>query len=72
MGKVIGFVLIVLGTLMLAYQGIRYTTRETVVEVGSLHVETEKKKTVPLPPVVGGVTLATGVILLVTASRKGG
>lgn len=72
MGKVIGIVLIVLGTLMLAYQGIRYTTRETVVEVGSLHVETEKRKTVPLPPVVGGVTLATGMILLVTAVRKEG
>lgn len=71
MGKIIGIVLIVLGTLMLAYQGIRYTTRETVVEVGSLHVETEKKKTVPLPPVVGGITLASGVILLVASSRKG-
>ena len=71
MGKIIGIVLIVLGTLMLAYQGIRYTTRETVVKVGSFHVETEKKKTVPLPPVIGGITLAAGVILLVTSSRKG-
>ncbi len=66
-----GIVLIALGTLMLAYQGIRYTTRETVVKVGSLHVESEKKKTVPLPPVVGGVTLVSGLILLATSSRKG-
>ena len=64
MQRIIGILLIILGTLMLAYQGIRYTKTERVVEIGSLHVDTEKKKTIPLPPIIGGVTLAGGIVLL--------
>jgi hypothetical protein len=69
--RILGIVLIALGALMLVYQGISYHKRETVVKIGSLQVETEKEKTIPLPPLIGGITLASGVILLAAASRKG-
>ena len=49
----VGIALIVLGVLALAYQGITYTTREKVIDLGPLQASVEKKKSIPLPPVVG-------------------
>jgi len=67
---VIGIVLIVLGVVALAYQGITYTTHEKILEVGPLKATTEKQHTVPLPPIVGGLALAAGVVLVVAGSRR--
>ncbi len=66
----IGVVLIVLGVIALAYQGITYTTHEKVLEVGPLKATAEKKHTVPLSPVLGGLALAAGVVLVIAGSRK--
>ena len=67
---VVGLVLIVLGLAALAYQGINYTTRETVIDVGPVHATAERHRTLPLPPVLGAVVVAGGVVLLVTGMRK--
>ena len=67
--RLAGVVLIILGALALTYQGIRYTTREKLLEVGPVKVTTSEKKTIPLPPVVGGLALVAG-IALVLADRK--
>ena len=68
---IIGIVLIVLGVVALAYEGISYTTREKVVDIGPLHASVEKKKTIPLPPVLGGVALVGGIVLVLAGSRRG-
>jgi len=62
--KTIGVILIVLGLVALAYQGISYTTREKVVDIGPIEASKETKKTIPLPPVLGIVAVAGGVFLL--------
>jgi len=67
---VLGIVLIVLGLGALAYQGVTYTSRETVVDIGPLHATAEREKTFPLPPVLGIVAVAGGVVLLVAGLRK--
>jgi len=66
----IGVLLIVLGVIALAYQGITYTTQEKVLEVGPFKATTEKEHTIPLPPVLGGLALAAGVVLVIAGSRK--
>ena len=66
----IGIALIVLGVIALAYQGITYTTREKVLEVGPITATKETKKTVPLSPLLGGAALAGGIVLLLVASRR--
>ncbi|HSE92217.1 MAG TPA: DUF3185 domain-containing protein [Methylomirabilota bacterium] len=66
----VGVVLIVLGAVALAYQGITYTTREKVVDLGPLKVEAQREKTIPLPPVLGGIAVAVGVVLLVMGLRR--
>jgi hypothetical protein len=67
---IVGVVLIVLGLAALAYQGINYTTRETVIDVGPLHATAERHRTLPLPPVLGAVTVAGGIVLLVVGMRQ--
>jgi len=67
--KLAGIVLIVLGALAMVYQGIRYTTREKVVDLGPIEITAQDRKTIPLPPVVGGIALVAG-IALVLADRK--
>ena len=66
----IGIILIVLGIAAFAYQGITYTTREKVVDIGPIQVTADKTKTLPLPPIVGGIALVGGIVLLVMGSRK--
>ncbi len=65
-----GIILIVIGIAALAYQGITYTTREKVVDIGPIQMTAEKTKTFPLPPIVGGVALVGGIVLLVMGSKK--
>ncbi len=64
------WILIAAGILALAYQGITYTTREKVVDLGPLKVTAQKEKTIPLPPILGGLALAGGIALVVVAARK--
>ncbi|HSB41756.1 MAG TPA: DUF3185 domain-containing protein [Methylomirabilota bacterium] len=66
----VSIVLIAIGVVSLAYQGITYTTREKIVEVGPIKATAEKEKTIPLPPILGGLALAGGVVLLVVAARR--
>jgi hypothetical protein len=65
----IGIILIGIGIMAFGYQGITYTTRENVVDLGPLQVTTEKSRTIPLPPIVGGLALLGGIVLL-TVGRK--
>jgi hypothetical protein len=68
--SIAGIILIVLGVAALAYQGITYTSRETVLDIGPVQATAERQKTVALPPVLGIVAVAGGVALLVVGMRK--
>ena len=67
----LGIVLIVVGIVAFAYQGITYTTREKVVDLGPIQVTADKTKTLPLPPIVGAIALVGGIVLLVLGNKKG-
>lgn len=67
---IIAMILIALGIAAFAYQGITYTTREKVVDLGPIQMTAEKTKTIPLPPVLGAIALIGGIVLLVVGSRK--
>jgi len=66
----VGIVLIVLGIAALAYQGFSYTTREKVVDAGPIQISADRERTVPIPPVIGALALAAGVILLMKSKGE--
>jgi hypothetical protein len=66
----VGILLVILGGLVLIYQGFNYTHQEHVMDVGPMHVTTETQDRVPIPPILGGLTLAAGVVLLVVQAKK--
>jgi len=68
--RLIAIVLVIVGALLLAYPAITYTTRETVVDVGPIEVTADQEKSFPLPPVLGGVAIGLGALLLVTGRRN--
>jgi uncharacterized membrane protein len=67
--SIAGIVLIVLGVFALAYQGITYTKHERVVDVGPIHATKDTRKTIPLPPILGGIAVIGGIVLLAAGSK---
>jgi hypothetical protein len=68
--RIAGIILIVIGVISLAIGGISYTTREKVLDIGPIEATAERQKTIPLPPLLGGIALVGGIVLMVAAGRK--
>jgi hypothetical protein len=68
--KIVGILLIVLGIVALIYQGISYTRQETVVDAGPLEIQTERRETIPLPPLVGIISIVAGGFLVYMGTRQ--
>jgi uncharacterized membrane protein len=68
--SVVGVVLIALAVISFAYQGITYTTHKKVIDLGPIQATTEQHKTIPLPPLFGGLALIGGIVLLVAGNKS--
>jgi uncharacterized membrane protein len=67
---IVGIALILLGIVAFAYQGITYTSREKIIDIGPLQATAETEKTIPLSPVLGGLALVGGIVLVVVGAKK--
>ncbi|MGH7831067.1 MAG: DUF3185 domain-containing protein [Candidatus Binatia bacterium] len=67
---IVGIVLILISIIALGYQGITYTTREKVVDLGPIEATAEKEKTIPIPPVLGVIALVGGVVLVLAGNKR--
>ena len=61
----VGIALIVLGVVAYAYQGITYTSREKIIDIGPFQATADTQKTIPLSPLLGGLALVGGIVLVV-------
>lgn len=66
----VGIGLILLGIVAFAYPGITYTSREKIIDIGPFQATADTQKTIPLSPLLGGVVLAGGILLVVVGARK--
>lgn len=66
----VGILLIILGVLGLVYGGITYTSKRETVKFGPLEATIKEEKTIPLPPILGGLALAVGVVLVLAGKRN--
>jgi uncharacterized membrane protein len=67
---IVGIILIAIGIIALAYGGFSYTKRETIIDAGPLQVSADREKTVPFPPILGGICLVGGIILVIVGNKK--
>ncbi|HEY7490829.1 MAG TPA: DUF3185 domain-containing protein [Candidatus Tectomicrobia bacterium] len=67
---IIGIVLIILGITALAVQGIQYSTKKEIVAIGPVEATAKTTQYIPFPPIVGGLILVGGVVLVVAGSRQ--
>ena len=68
--KVVAIILIVAGTLGLAYGGFSYTKDTTVVKLGPLEVSAKEKQTVNVPMWAGVGAIVVGGLLLVFGGKR--
>jgi hypothetical protein len=68
--RILGYVLIAIGVISLAIGGITYTKREKVLDIGPIQATADRQKTIPLPPLLGGLALVGGIVLVVASSKK--
>jgi len=66
----VGIALVVLGIVAFAYQGVTYTSREKVIDIGPIHATADTQKTIPLSPLLGGAALVGGIVLLVVGAKQ--
>jgi uncharacterized membrane protein len=65
----IGVGLILLGIVAFAYQGITYTSREKIIDIGPIQATADTQKTIPLSPLLGGLVLVGGIALVVVGAK---
>ena len=68
--RIAGIVLIIIGLVGLIWGGISWTDEKTIVDIGPIEATAEEQKTVPISPIVGGIALVAGIVLLVIPGRK--
>jgi uncharacterized membrane protein len=66
----VGIALIILGIVAFAYQGITYTSREKIIDIGPIQATADTQKTIPLSPLLGGLALVGGIVLVVVGAKK--
>ena len=66
----VGIALIVLGIVAFAYDGITYTSREKIIDIGPIQATADTQKTIPLSPLLGGLALVGGIVLVVVGAKK--
>jgi hypothetical protein len=68
--RIVGLVLVAIGIVALLWGGVFWTDRDTVVDAGPLQIQTEETDGFAVPPVLGGIALVAGIIMVLLPSRR--
>ena len=68
--RIIGLILVIIGLVGLLWGGVFWTREKTIVDVGPIEAKAQEREGIPMSPIIGGVILAAGVILLLVPGRK--
>lgn len=66
----LGILFILFGIIALAYKGVSYTKEEKVAQLGELQITAQHEKTIPFPPLLGGLSVAAGIVLVVVSMGR--
>ena len=68
--KIFAFILVVLGALALVYGGVSYNREKTILDVGPFRATATEQKNIPLSPIVGGIAVIGGILLLALPKKR--
>ena len=68
--RVIGIVLVLVGIAAFVWGGVFWTDRDTIVDAGPVDIATESREGVAIPPILGGLAIVAGIVLLVMPDRR--
>ncbi|MCE3260792.1 MAG: hypothetical protein K0S12_2433 [Bacteroidetes bacterium] len=68
--KALAIVLIVVGSIMMVITGINFVTKKEVVDLGKVEINKTENNPVSWSPIIGGILLASGLVILLTAKKK--
>ena len=68
--RIAGLVLVAIGLVGLLWGGLSWTRERTVADIGPVDIRAEERESVPISPIVGGVALVAGIVLLVLPARR--
>ena len=68
--RILGFILLALGAVILAYGGITYSRERTIVDVGPFKATATEQRNVPFSPIIGAVLAVGGVLLLLSPKKS--
>jgi len=69
--RIAGVVLLIVGLVALIYGGIKYTTEKREVDLGPIQINKTEHHNIPIPPLIGIVSIAAGGALLFAGGRRG-
>lgn len=59
-----GIALILIGIVGLSDNQITFTSKEKILDIGPIQATADKEKSIPLPPLMGGLVLVVGIGLV--------
>lgn len=68
--SIAGILLIIAGIILFVYEGFTYTKQEQIAQIGDVQIVENQQKTVYFPPVLGGLAILVGIVLVVVGSKK--
>jgi nitrate reductase gamma subunit len=67
--RLIGILLVIVGIVALVVPSITFFTTEQAADLGFIQIDVQKPHTIVMNPVVGGIALAVGVVMLLAGRR---
>ena len=68
--KTLGIGIIIIGIIMMIYTGFNYVTTEKVVDLGPIEINKQTNHPVQWSPIIGGVLIIGGIVILVLDKKK--
>lgn len=68
--KRIGLITLVVGLIVTAFAGFHYVTRESIIEIGSMHMMANKHHTMDWSPYLGISIILIGVAIYLIGSKN--
>ena len=70
--RIVGLILVIVGLVGLLWGGVFWNRERTIVDIGPIEAKAQEREGVPISPIIGGLILVAGIVLMVVPGRRKG